>query len=98
MKHAREMNFGEIMELIGDKNEEFKKIKFKPVEEKFDSWDHFYEVHGDGATIENEGIFEQWMGIHEFTFIWRNDEKFPFAYSFPKRESEEKYTFYMREE
>lgn len=95
-KHVKDMDFGEIMEVL-DRFQKSGEDKGWGRVGPFDSWEHFYEVHGDGHTRE-EGIHEQWMGgMHEFTFVWRGDEEFPFAYVFPKREEEDGYYFYIKQ-
>ena len=89
-KHARDMHFGEIMDLLREKD--FKSIKFKAIEKPFESWDAFLAEYAKG-----EEVHKQWMGIHEFTFLWKGQEKYPFAYAFPKLESEDGYYFYIRQ-
>jgi hypothetical protein len=89
-KHARDMHFGEILNLLKEKD--FKSIRFKAVDKTFDSWKQFYEEYAGG-----EAIHEQWMGnMDEFTFIWKGQEKYPFAYVFPKTDSETGYHFYIQ--
>jgi len=89
-KHARDMNFGEILYLLKEKD--FEPIRFKVVDKTFDSWKQFYEEYANG-----EEIHEQWMGnMDEFTFIWKGQERYPFAYAFPKQENEDGYHFYIQ--
>jgi hypothetical protein len=90
-KHARDMNFGEIMELLREKD--FESTRFKAIEKPFDSWKQFYEEYASGETIH-----EQWMGgIHEFTFIWKDQEKYPFASVCVKQDYEDGYYFSIRQ-
>ena len=89
-KKPIEMDLSEIMELIRD----LEMRDFKAVG-PFESWNKFFEEHADGYT-KDDGIFTQWMGIHEFTLIWKGDDKYPFAYVFPKTENEAGHTFYMK--
>ena len=89
-KHARDMDFGEILNLL--KGKEFDSIKFKRLDKPFDSWDKFLEEHASGQEVH-----KQWMGMHEFTFIWKGNEKYPFAYAFPKLESEDGFYFYIKQ-
>lgn len=89
-KQAKDMDFGEIMDLLDEK--EFESIKFKVIEKPFDSWDQFFEEYASG-----EEIHKQWMGMHEFTFIWKGQDKYPFAYAFPKLEKESGHYFYIQQ-
>jgi hypothetical protein len=89
-KHARDMNFGEILDLLKEKD--FETIRFKVVDKIFDSWKQFYEEYANEKEIH-----EQWMGnMDEFTFIWKGQERYPFAYAFPKQENEDGYHFYIQ--
>ncbi len=87
-KQAKDMDFGEIMNLLDEV--EFQKITFEPIKKSFDSWDHFFSEYASGQEIH-----KQWMGMHEFTFMWKGDDKYPFAYVFPKLEKEVGHTFYI---
>ena len=88
-KQAKEMDFSEIMDLLNTK--EFDSIKFNKINKPFESWDAFLTEYAPG-----EEVHKQWMGMHEFTFIWKGQEKYPFAYAFPKLESEDGFYFYVR--
>jgi hypothetical protein len=89
-KHAKDMNFGEILDLLNEK--EFESIRFKKIDKTFDSWEQFFQEYA-----AEEEIHEQWMGgIHEFTFIWKGQEKYPFAYVFPRLDTEKGYHFYTQ--
>ena len=89
-KHVKDMDFGEIMNLLDEK--EFKSMvnKFKVINKPFKSWDEFFDQYANGQEIH-----KQWMGMHEFTFFWKGQDKYPFAYSFPKLESEDGHYFYI---
>ena len=88
-KHAKDMDFREILNLLDEK--EYQSVVFKKVEKPFDSWEQFFDECAAGQEIH-----KQWMGMHEFTFIWRGKERYPFAYAFPKTEKENGYYFYTQ--
>lgn len=88
-KQPKDMRFEEIMNLLNEK--EFKEIKFEVIKKPFESWDQFLEEYASGQEIH-----KQWMGILEFTFIWKGEDRYPFAYVFPKLETEDGYYFYIQ--